>query len=1083
MTVLFADAMGFTPISEQLDQEHVYTLMQGCVARMMDAVHRYEGTVTQFLGDGVMALFGAPIQHEDSARRGVAAALDMQRALDQFAAEVEESHTIQCRFRVGINTGPVIVGSIGDNLDMDYTAIGDTINIASRLESAAEPGTVYLSETTRRASKDYFEFEELGELALKGKGEPVPAFRALREKSIRTRFEAATERGLTPLIGRRRELALLQEHFEQAKSGRGQVVFVSGEAGIGKSRLMLEFRRSIGDQVPWVEGHCMSYGRNIPYVPIIDLIKGRYGIEEGDDDARIIARVHEGTAHWDEAAKSSVPYLKHLLNVDPGDPAVLEMDAIARRAGIFDALRASAVQNTRDDPAVLVVEDLHWVDESSQDALGAVVDVIASVPILMILTHRPGYSQPLGERAHFSRIALGHLPPEESQAMAGQVLEAGSLPPDLEDLITSKSEGNPFYIEELMRSLLESGVLRRENGGYALERGVAEVKVPDTIQEVILSRIDRLEREGKEAIQLASVIGREFTGRLLQRISDVRSELDHVLGELKSLELIYEKAYLPEISYMFKHALTHDVAYSTLLLERRKSLHHIVASAIEELYADRLTEHYETLAHHYYEAMEWDKALDYLMRAATKAADAYAGHDALAYYERALEAAEQLGDVPLETLAEIYDGKAQVCFVVSEWNVAIQSYGDLVELARAEGDRKVEGLALGGLGFAETFGHDFEAADAAAKEALAIADELDDDAVRTGSLMVMTFLAALRGRVADSVATGEKTAELARKTEQPFYECFCDELFILGHSWRSLYEEAHRNAEAGVARAEEYNMTEPLAFNKWARGVAMASNGRYNEAIAGLADGIEFCERIGDKAVRSRCWNTLGWAYMELGDFERGIEYNQKGLEIAEEVGDPEITINAQLNLADAAFAIGERRRATKDLEELYADLPEMHEWMKWRYAQHLMHSLGEAALAADDAERALTLADECLALAEPTESQKNVVKGRRLRGQALMAQGKLDQAEQELSNALEIARAAGNPPQLWKTLAALGALRRGRGDEQGARDAYLEAMTVITDVAERLADRELRAKFLTSQEVRNIREATEGGSTAAARQ
>jgi class 3 adenylate cyclase/tetratricopeptide (TPR) repeat protein len=1079
VTVLFADAMGFTPISEQLEQEQVYSLMQGCVARMMDAVHRYEGTVTQFLGDGVMALFGAPIQHEDSARRAIAAALDMQRALNQYAVEVKERHTIDCRFRVGLNTGPVIVGSIGDNLDMDYTAIGDTINIASRLETAAEPGTVYLSDATRRAAQDYFEFEDLGELELKGKGEPVPAFKALREKSIRTRFEAATERGLTPLIGRTRELALLQEHFEQAKAGHGQVVFVTGEAGIGKSRLMLEFRRSLGDEVPWIEGHCISYGQNIPYVPIVDLIKGRYGVEEGDDDARIIARVNEGTAQWDETARPSVPYLKYLLNVDPGDPTVLEKDPIARRAGIFDALRHSAVQNTRDRPAVLVVEDLHWVDESSQDALRAVVDVIASVPILMILTHRPGYNQPLGERAHFSRIALGHLPPEESQAMAGQVLKVRSLPSELEELITSKSEGNPFYIEELTKSLLESGVLRRENGGYELERAVAEVQVPDTIQEVILSRIDRLEREGKEAIQLASVIGREFTGRLLQRISDVRSELDEVLGELKSLELIYEKAYLPEISYMFKHALTHDVAYATLLLERRKALHLVVASAIEELYSDRLSENYETLAHHYYEAQQWDKSLDYLMKSAQKAAEAYAGHDAIAYYDRALEAAEQLGDVPLSTLGEIYDGKAQVCFVVSEWNVAIQSYGDLVELARTESDRKVEGMALGGLGFAQTIGHDFESADATVEEALAIAEELDDDAIRTGAMMVMTFLSALRGEPAAAIEIGHKTAALARKTEQPFYECFCDELFILGYSWRSEYEEAHKNADEGVARAEAYNMTEPLAFNKWARGVALASNGRYSEAITALSDAIEFCERIGDKAVRSRSWNTLGWVHMELCDFERGIECNERGLDIAHDVGDPEITINAQLNLADAAFATGERERATSALEELYAGLPEMHEWMKWRYSQHLLHSLGEAVLAAGDAVRVLALADECLALAEPTESLKNVVKGRRLRGQALMAQGKLEAAEEELSAALEVARRAGNPPQLWKTQAVMGELRRGQGDDQGALDSYLEALTAINAVAEALTDTGLRAKFLSSQQVSAIQQAAEGSTGA----
>jgi class 3 adenylate cyclase/tetratricopeptide (TPR) repeat protein len=1080
VTVLFADAMGFTPISERFDQEQVYSLMQGCFARMMDAVHRYEGTITQFLGDGVMALFGAPIAHEDSARRAVAAALEMQSALAVYGDEVKRQHAIDCQFRVGLNTGPVVVGSIGDNLDMDYTAIGDTINIASRLETSAEPGAVYLSEATRRAAQDYFEFEPLGELSLKGKAEPVTAYVAVSEKSVRTRLEAAVERGLTPLIGRQRELGLLHDYFDHAKTGAGQVVFVSGEAGIGKSRLLLEFRRSLGEEVAWLDGQCISYGSNIPYLPIIDLIKGRYGVDEGDDEATIIAKVDEGTAGWDAAAHSSVPYLKYLLNVDPGDPAVLEMDAMARRAGIFDALRASALQNTRERPSVLVVEDLHWVDESSQEALGAVVDVIASVPILMVVTHRPGYKQPLGERAHFSRIALGHLPPDETTEMAEHVLKSASLPAPLRELITGKSEGNPFYIEEITKSLLESGVLRRVNGSYELVRPPEEVVVPDTIQEVILSRIDRLERRGKEAIQLASVIGREFTVRLLQRISDVSAELDEVLGGLKALELIYEKAYLPEISYMFKHALTHDVAYSTLLHEHRKSLHRIVAATIEELYSDRLTEHVETLAHHYYEGEVWDKALDYLMKSATKAADAYAGHDALQYYDRALEAAEQIGNVPLGTLAEIYGGKAQVCFVVSEWNVAVQCYGDLVELSRTEGNRVVEGMALGGLGFAQTIAHDFEAAELTAKEALAIADELDDDAVRTGALMIQAFLSALRGRVASAIEIVQQTAALARQTEQPFYECFCDELFILGHSWRSEYEEAHKNANEGVVRAEEYNMTEPLAFNKWARGVALASNGRYSEAISALQDAIAFCERIGDKAVRSRSWNTLGWVHLEICDFGPGIEFNRKGLAIADEVGDPEITINAQLNLADAAFATGDGKRAEEELDELYASLADMHEWMRWRYSQHLMHSFGEVRLAFGDAERALALADECLALAESTDAKKNVVKGRRLRGQALAAKGELEAAGRELSTALEIAKEAGNPPQLWKTWAAVGELKRVQEDETGARDAFVQAATVIRGVADGLTDQRLRETFLSSTQVRTIEAAAGTGAVEA---
>jgi len=335
VTVLFADAMGFTPISERLDEEQVYDLMQGCLARMMDAVHRYEGTITQFTGDGVMALFGAPIAHEDSARRAVAAALEMQKSLDNYAAEVKNRHAVECRFRVGLNTGPVVVGKISDNLDMDYTALGDAVNLAARMEQLAEPGTVQLSENTYRAVQGYFECEPLGALTVKGKAAPVLAYKALRERPVRTRFEAAIERGLTPFVGRDQELAALRGHLEQAKRGQGQLVFVSGEAGIGKSRLLLEFRRSILDEaVTWLEGHCISYSKNVPYLPMIDILKSNFGVKECDNDGVIIRKVEEGTAHWHEAARATVPYLKYLLNVEPGDPAVTVMDPMERRAGI-----------------------------------------------------------------------------------------------------------------------------------------------------------------------------------------------------------------------------------------------------------------------------------------------------------------------------------------------------------------------------------------------------------------------------------------------------------------------------------------------------------------------------------------------------------------------------------------------------------------------------------------------------------------------------------------------------------------------------------------------------------------------------
>lgn len=1069
VTVLFADAVGFTPLSERLGEETVYALMQGCFARMMDSVHHYEGTITQFLGDGVMALFGAPIANEDSARRAVGAAIRMRESLHAYANEIKRDYAIEFRFRIGLNTGPVVVGKIGDNLDMDYTAVGDTINLASRLEAIAEPGTVCVSETTFRAVGDFIECEPLGPLTVKGKAAPVLAFRVVAERAVRTRLEAAVVRGLTPLIGRERELSLLHDYLDSARRGRGQVVLISGDAGMGKSRLLHEFRSSLDGDVRWIEGHCISYGSNIPYLPIIDLLKARFGVEEGDDEEKIIRRIDEGTVDWDERARYTIPYLKYLLNVDPGDPAILSMDAMTRRAGIFDAFRASAVQNTRTSPSVVVIEDLHWIDAMSEGALSAVVDVAASVPMLMVFTHRPGYS-PVGDRAHFNRIALAPLPTDESMKMVESLLGRDALAQPIEALVAGRSDGNPFYIEELTKSLLESDVLRWKDGNYSVARPTEQIVVPDTIQEVILSRIDRLPAEGKSAIQLASVIGREFTVHLLQRISDLRSGLDHILGDLKSLELIYEKAYLPELSYMFKHALTHDVAYSTLLKERRRALHRVVAAAIEELYLDRLADHYETLAYHYDLGHDWNKALDYLIKAGHKAADVFANDEALEFFARAIAAAEKVHGVPLETMADIYGTQAELYLATNGWSSAVSCYESLALRARAAGDRRVEGLALGGKSFSQVISHEFEEAEATAGTALAIADSLDDDAVRVGALMTTTFLGALRGDVASAMTNGEETARLARATGQPLYECFCDELFILGHSWRSLFDKAHQKAEAAVARATGYAIAEPLAFVKWAQGTAFASHGRYAEATVVLHDAVAFCRRIGDKAVMSRAWNTLGWIHGELYDFARAIEFNAIGLELAFEVGDPEITINAQLNLADCAIATGERDRALRDLEQLHAELPAMHEWMKWRYSQHLWHSLGEVVLAAGDVTRALELADGGLAVAVATESRKNITKFRRLRGQALAVGGSRGEAEAEFNAAVQMSHEAGNPPQVWKTWAAIGEFRRA-DDPVGAQAGFAEAAAVIDDVAAGLTDEGLRTTFLSAEPVLAIRE------------
>ncbi len=1072
VTVVFVDAVASTALAERLDEEDVYYLMQGAIARMMESVHSYEGVVTQFLGDGIIALFGAPIAHEDSARRAVSAALDMREALEAYAEEAQRRYGDKLVFRIGLNTGPVVVGSISEDLEMDFTAIGDTINLAARMQQQADPGEILVSERTYRAVSDYFDFEDAGPQEVKGKAAPVRAWRPLQPKPVRTRIEAAAEHGLTPFVGREHELSVLRGYLEEALRGEGQVVFVAGEAGMGKSRLLLEFHHSVGEEVGWLEGHCISFGRAIPYLPISEIVRQSFEVEESDDEAAIIRRVEGRTSGWDERARALVPYLKYLLNVDPG-PDVVRMDPRERQAGIFDALRTLVLMESRERPLMVVVEDLHWVDDKSEQALAALVEVVAGARVLLVLTYRPGYSPSLGDRTYFSRLTLKRLPQEETAMMAQALLGADALPADLVRLVNAKAEGNPFYTEEVTKSLLESGVLQRRDGSFELVRPVEELRLPDTIQEVILARIDRLQRAAREALQLGSVIGREFTSRLLARISDLESQLDDALNELKRLELVYQKEYFPELSYMFKHALTHDVAYSTLLRERRRALHRLVGAAIEELYPDRLAEQVETLAHHYSEGQAWDKALDYLVKAGDKAAGAYANKEALDYYQRALEVCERLGE--LQTAADVTEKRGFLNLTIGNVDAAIAEFGRLHDGASQLEDRRLEGRALALRGFTEHYAHDFERSEETLRSALAIGEEGFDD-VRLLASVALVKLLAVTNRHDEADRFAATATELAEKVDEPFARALWSLMALRPH-WEGRFDEALAHLAHWRPAVEASGSAAMMLGHQWVEGLARGARGDYEGALALLQGLVQEGERVGEVLFWARGINSLGWVYSELQDHHRALECNRRGLEAAQQIEahDYEIEGNVRLNLGDALLALGRLDGAEEQfaaVEQVVRDPAPPDRYMLWRYSQHLFHSYGELWLARAEATRALAYADECLTLATQSDSRKNIVKGRRLRAEALLAQGRLAEAEQELTTALAVAQQIGNPNQLWKTHAALGRLRAAQGQAEQARDSYQQALAVIEAIAAGLQDGTLRNVLLTSEQTQTIRRA-----------
>jgi class 3 adenylate cyclase len=479
VTVLFADIAGFTSLAEGRDPEEVHQIVDRCFEAITAEVHRFEGTINQYTGDGVMALFGAPIAHEDSARRAVHAALGVQRAMRDLSREIEARQGPAIRMRIGLNTGPVVVGRIGDDLRMDYTAVGDTTNVAARIQQTARPGSVLVSESTLRAIGGFFETLDVGDQAVKGHA-PVRAHEVLRPRGRRSRLDAAIERGLTPLVGRARELDILRERFGEVLTGRGQVVFVAGEAGIGKSRLLLEFRRGLAEtseDATWLEGQCVSFGQAIPFLPIVDQLRRNFGIEELDGEPEIIAKIEHGMRRMG-GLDAQIPYLRYLLAVDPGDPRVAAVDAAARRSRILEAVRALSLAGAQIRPLVLVFEDLHWVDASSEEYLTSLMDAVASARILLVLTYRIGYAPPFGSRSFYTTLTLHALSDEDALAMAGGVLGSVDVPLELREALTAKAEGVPLHVEEVAKTLLDVGVLRRENGGYRLVRRLDEAGIP-----------------------------------------------------------------------------------------------------------------------------------------------------------------------------------------------------------------------------------------------------------------------------------------------------------------------------------------------------------------------------------------------------------------------------------------------------------------------------------------------------------------------------------------------------------------------------------------------------------------------------
>ena len=751
VTVLFCDIANSTPLAERLGAEAMHGLLNRFFTLSLAEVHRYEGTVNQFLGDGFMALFGAPIAHEDHAQRAVLAAAAIRRVVSGREGALS--------LRMGLNTGEVVVGSIGDGLRMDYTAIGDTTNLAARLQQAGAPGSILLGEATWRMVRDLVRVEGLRPVEVKGKAKPVSAYRLVAIGPTRAPIAARVERPLSHFVGRERELATLRDLLIQAERGHGQLVGLVGEPGVGKSRLLYEFGQGLaGRTVTYLGGRCLSWGRTVPYLPILEIVRASCGVADADTPEAVAGKVRAALHEVGMDVAEAAPYVLHLLGVKEGTERLEVLSAHALKERTFETLRQMVVGGSRIRPLILGVEDLHWIDATSEEYLGALAEGLAGLPILVVVTYRPGYRMAWIDKSYATQIALRPLSPEDGLAVVRSVLGEAPAAEPVARAILDKAEGNPFFIEELSRALLDHPELGQVQA------------IPATVQDVLMARIDRLPEDAKRLLQTAAVLGREVPARLLAAVWGDALALGPALSELRRLEFLYELSGSVEPVHVFKHGLIQEVAYESLLASRRQALHAAAGRALESMYAERLDDAYDRLAYHYARGSDPEKAVLYLSLVATRAARNYANVEAASTFRQAREHAEHLPESAREPQVFemlLREGKAlfflgrrrEVVELVLGFEDRVNRFADPLWVARFYWTLSVNWGYLG----------DRERARASLMRAVTAAREAGDDQSLGGCIIMAAAERLYAGRARECVELGRQAvAHLERAADTEF---------------------------------------------------------------------------------------------------------------------------------------------------------------------------------------------------------------------------------------------------------------------------------------------------------------------------
>jgi class 3 adenylate cyclase/tetratricopeptide (TPR) repeat protein len=888
VTVLFCDMVGFTSLTERIGAEQAYAMMEQLYEILIQKVYDFDGTVNELTGDGVLALFGAPIALEDAPQRAVRSALAIHREIAKFneTTKVKLRQLPPLRMRIGIHTGPVVVGTLGNDLRIEFKAVGDTVNIASRVQELAEPGSILVTEETIRRVEGFFRFEALGDKQLKGRVEPIGVYRIVAPSSSRTRFDVSAEKGLTPFVGRDRELELLLDGYERARGGRGQAISIVAEAGLGKSRLLYEFRKLISaEDVMFLEGTCVSYCRGLTYYPLIDLLRSSFSLLEGDSKTEVEAKLGPALKRLGVVRSTSLPVLAALLSTSGGS-AESSMSPEARKAQLTRALGEVLLATSEQRPLVVAVEDLHWIDSASEELLSHLLSSISGSRVFMLFTYRPEYLHTWGARSYHSQLTLNRLSNREALTMARHQL-GGDLEERLQDLVLEKTEGVPFFVEEFLKSLRDLNLLDHTDAGYSLADPIEEISVPTTIQDVLRARVDLLPEAAKELLKTASIVGREMSHQLLQNLVDEpEQELLAGLSILRDAELLYERGLYPRCTYLFKHALTREVVHDSLLFQRRKELHRKAGEVIERVHANNLDEYCGVIADHFIAGQEFDKGAEYSRLAARKAHHSGALADAIAYAKRAVECIQHASENAEAQKREI-DARTTLAgylLNIGRPHEAKDAVASIMDRAIELDHRSSWPAIFGATGISELFREDYAAAMQHLEKVLADPDE--KAAVWRWTIAyylgIFHFWRCEFDRADGFLKTTISMSQAAGHLEGVAIGRATTAIRYLGEG---RIDRAMKEWEKARAASKESQDPTALALDQAVVGILRSAQGLHAEAQEHLLRGLKYTGEAAQSTWRSMVLTYLGDTLGELGDYGEAESRYLQAAKILEEEG------------------------------------------------------------------------------------------------------------------------------------------------------------------------------------------------------